>query len=285
MGVKRMILRRIILAIPAALSALTIIFAVLLLLSPTMRVALFIQTPRDLKPENLEKQIHAAGLDQPIPVQYINWLQRVIKLDFGHSLSSDAPAMSLVLESLPVTLELILYSLPLTIILGVWLGTKAALNHNKTVDHVARIVGTAGASFPVFLLAELLIMLCVAQFKYYPGGGLDNHVRFDLNVRIGQGAFTSYTGMLTIDALLNGDMPLFADAIKHLVFPVALLVFTQTATLVKVTRSGLIEESGKTYVLSAMTKGLSKRKLCIGMQEETQRSRFSHFPACYWATC
>ncbi len=170
--------------------------------------------------------------------------------------------MSLVLASLPATLELILYSAPLIILLGVWLGTKAALNHNKKLDHIARIVGTVGTSFPVFVIAEVLIAIFLAQFDFYPAsaGGLDYYVRYDLIHRIQNGTFNQYTQMTTIDALLNGDMPLFVDAIRHLVFPVGILVFTQTAALMKVTRAGLIEESGKMYFMFAMTKGLSKKE-------------------------
>jgi peptide/nickel transport system permease protein len=74
------------------------------------------------------------------------------------------------------------------------------------------------------------------------------------------GTFTEYTQMITIDALLNGDIPLFLDAMAHLILPVGVLVFTQCAALIRVTRSSLIEESGKWYIVSAMSKGLSKKE-------------------------
>jgi peptide/nickel transport system permease protein len=150
----------------------------------------------------------------------------------------------------------------LIILLGLWLGTKAALNHNKKLDHIARLVGIVGVSFPVFVLGEALIAIFLAQFNFYAAsaGGLDYYVRYDLIHRIQNGTFTQYTQMTTIDAVLNGDIPLFIDAIKHLVFPVGILVFTQTAAIMRVTRAGLIEESGKTYFTSAMTKGLSKKE-------------------------
>jgi len=69
MGLKQLIVRRIIHAVPATIGALTILFAVLQLLSPVMRLSLFIQTPRDMRPENIRSLIHEHGLDQPIPVQ------------------------------------------------------------------------------------------------------------------------------------------------------------------------------------------------------------------------
>jgi peptide/nickel transport system permease protein len=163
---------------------------------------------------------------------------------------------------LPPTLELILYSAPLTVLLGVYLGTKAAVNHNGKLDHIARFIGVIGASFPAFLIAEMLIAIFLAQFSFYPAsaGGVDYLTRYQLIYRIQNGTFIEYTQMTSIDALLNGDGALFVDKMKHLAFPVGVLVFTQTVALMRVTRAGLIEESGKMYFTFAMTKGLSKKR-------------------------
>jgi len=265
MGLKGLIARRIILAVPTALGVATVIFAVLSVMSPIMRVAYFVGSTRDLRPENLNALIHAYGLDQPIHVQYFNWLKNVMRLDFGRSFSSEAPAMSLVFASLPVTLELLLYSVPLIIVFGVSLGTKAALHHNKTLDHAVRVIGTLGTSLPVFVTAGLAILICLIvqnprQVRLDPYLQVSYSVDYDLNLRMAAGTFTEYTQMITIDALLNGDIPLFLDAMAHLILPVGVLVFTQCAALIRVTRSSLIEESGKWYIVSAMSKGLSKKE-------------------------
>jgi ABC-type dipeptide/oligopeptide/nickel transport system permease component len=262
MGLERLIAKRIALAVPTIMTVLIIIFAVTLLLTPTMRLYMFITHPRDLLPQNLQNLIHQHGLDQPILVQFANWLGKIAVLDFGVSLHSNVPAMDILIASMPTTLELVLYSVPLIIFFGIWLGTKAALNHNKKLDHIARLTGLIGASFPAFVLGEVLIAMFLAQFGFYAAsaGGLDYNVRYDLIHRIQNGTFTQYTGMTTIDALLNGDAPVFVDALKHLVFPVAILVFTQTALLMRVTRAGVLEESSKTYFTSAMAKGLSKKE-------------------------
>jgi peptide/nickel transport system permease protein len=213
-------------------------------------------------PIKVQERIKELGLDQPIPVQWFNWLVKVAQLDFGVSMSSGTPAMQLVFDSLPTTLELILYSAPLIILFAVWLGTKAALNHNKTVDHVARIAAILGTALPVFVLGTILIstsLMFYNQFHFIPLESLSRNVRVDLIRRIENGTFTQYTGMNTIDALLNGDLPLFLDAAEHLILPVALLVATQGVALMRVTRSGLIEELGRPYMATAVAKGLSKK--------------------------
>jgi ABC-type dipeptide/oligopeptide/nickel transport system permease component len=99
-----------------------------------------------------------------------------------------------------------------------------------------------------------------SQLRFEPFWQLSYHMGNDLNSRTKQGTFTEYTGMITINALLNGDLQIFLDAIMHLILSVAVLVFTQCAALIRVTRSGLVGEVGKPYTVSAMTEGLSKEE-------------------------
>jgi ABC-type dipeptide/oligopeptide/nickel transport system permease component len=272
MGLRTIIARRILLAVPVAIGVVTVMFVVLSVMTPVMRVAYFVGTGRaDLKPENLKRLIHEYGLDQPIVVQYVNWLNKIIHLDFGHTMSSLYPpgegpsALSVVLACVPSTLELILYSVPFIVLFSIWLGTKAAINHDNTVDHVVRAIGTLGVSVPVFIVALVLVMLSVAvqnpyHLQFMPLGILSDSARTDLASKMQHGAFTGYTGMITIDALLNGDTSLFLDAITHLILPALTLIFTQCAALIRVTRSGLMEELRKPYTVSAMSKGLSKEE-------------------------
>jgi peptide/nickel transport system permease protein len=270
MGIKTLIARRVILAVPVMLGVVTLIFVALSAMTPAMRVAYYAgSSPRDWSPQKLRIAIHELGLDQPIVVQYVNWLGRIVRLDFGRSFASvgeeGAPVLQTILVSLPSTLELILYSVPFIIAFSIWLGTKAAINHNKQDDYIIRVFVTLGSSFPVFVVGGLLIMLCLAiqnpyQLHLDPYLQLSYDVGRNLSLRIEHGTFAQYTGMISIDALLNGDVWLFLDAMMHLILPVATLVLTQCAALVRVTRSGLLEELGKPYVAAAMAKGLSKKE-------------------------
>jgi ABC-type dipeptide/oligopeptide/nickel transport system permease component len=273
MGLRTIIARRIILAVPVAIGVVTVIFAVLSVMTPTMRVAYFAGTGKlDLKPENLKRLIHEYGLDQPIIVQYLDWLNKIIHLDFGHTMSPLYPpgqgpsALSIALDCLPSTLELILYSVPFIVLFSIWLGTKAAVNHDRTTDHIVRAFGILGVSVPVFIVALVFVMLSLAvqnpyHLQFMPQGFLSDSASASLASRIQHGAFTGYTGMITIDALLNGDTTLFLDAIIHLILPVLTLVLTQCAALIRVTRSGLMEELHKPYIVSALSKGLSNEEV------------------------
>jgi peptide/nickel transport system permease protein len=264
-----LIARRVLLAIPVALGVVTVIFLTLSAMTPTMRVAYYVgSSPTRLSKQLMERAIHDFGLDQPIWVQYINWLKKIVLLDFGRSYAYEGepgpPALSLILNSLPTTFELILYSVPFVMMFSIWFGTKAALNQNKTVDHVARVFGTLGTSFPVFVVSGLFIMLSLMiqdqrHIQFVPVGTLEYSMQIDVNSRIANGSFTVFTNMMSVDTLLNGDMTLFLNSIAHLILPVAVLVLTQCAALIRVTRSGLIEELGKPYVVCATAKGLSKK--------------------------
>jgi len=269
MGLKRLIARRILLTIPVAIGVVTLIFVLLSAMTPVMRIAYYVGSrPSDLSKTNIEKAIRANGLDQPIVFQYFNWLRKILSLDFGRSMSRGeepgAPVLSLIDASLPSTLELLLYSVPFIVLFGIWFGTKAAIKQNKNADYAARIVSVLGASLPVFVVAGVLIMLSLAvQNPYHvaldPYLRLSYDVGYDLNLRIASGTFTSYTNMVSIDALLNGDIALFMDAMMHLILPVMTLIVTQCAVLIRVTRSGLLEELGKPYIASARAKGLSEK--------------------------
>lgn len=267
MGLIKLIVRRIILAVPVMIGVVTIIFVLLSVMSPVMRVAYYTGSRIPSKAD-IERAIRNNGFDQPIVVQYFNWLKKIISLDFGRSMTSDdsgPPVISMIMATLPSTLELLIYSLPVIAPFGIWFGTKAAIKQNKSTDHLARVIGILGASMPVFVVAGVLIMLSLAiQNPYHvvldPYMQLSYDVGSNLNMRIASGSFTQYTRMVSIDALLNGDFWLFLDAMLHLILPVTTLVVTQSAALIKVTRAGLIGELGKPYVISAVAKGLSEKE-------------------------
>jgi len=271
MGLKKLIARRILMSVPVAIGVVTVIFLVMSAMTPTMKVAYYLgERPAALRPDSVKKAIHDFGLDQPLPLQYVSWLKKIASFDFGRSYASEGEEGPLVLDlissSLPQTFELILYSMPLVLVLSIWLGTRAAFNQNRTLDHVVRVFATLGTSFPVFVASMFLILLWMIvqnqfHFNFLPIGTLDYNMQVDVNSRIAHGSFTVYTNMMTIDTLLNGDTTLFLDSVMHIILPVMILVFSQCALLIRVTRSGLIEELGKPYAVSASAKGLSKKEV------------------------
>ncbi len=119
---------------------------------------------------------HSLGLDRALPVQYLDFLARAVRGDFGRSFRYDQPALSLVLERLPATLELTLGSLVLSILVAVPLGIAAAVRRGSVVDWLARVLAVAGQSTPIFLLGILLIVIFAVNLRWLPSSGRERPI-------------------------------------------------------------------------------------------------------------
>ena len=113
--------------------------------------------------------LHARlGLDQPIAVQYLEFLSQVARGDWGVSMVSGRPVLAEVLNVLPWTLQLTLVSLAIGVVIGVPLGVWAAVRRNTLVDYVVRILSLAGLSCPAFVAAIILLFLFAIEFRWFP---------------------------------------------------------------------------------------------------------------------
>ncbi len=260
------IIRRLLL-VPVMLFGVTIlIFSTLQFLSPSERSALYV----DDFPKNdrvLDSIIKTYGLDQPIYVQYWRWLvgtksERtgevtggILRGDFGYSRTAHEDVMDMIIRRFPATLELALWAILPIIGGGIVLGIIAAVNHNKFIDQVARVVSIVGWSFPTFVFGLLVLMAFYANNGWFPPGRLSPWANFD----IADPAFHSYTKLITIDSLLNLRFDIFVDAIRHLVLPILTLSYLSWALLLRVTRSSMLETLRQDYVVTARSKGLAER--------------------------
>ncbi|HEX9028972.1 MAG TPA: ABC transporter permease, partial [Anaerolineales bacterium] len=136
---------------------------------------------------------------------------------------------------------------------GLWLGVKAAVNHNGIFDQAARIFSIVGASFPTFVFGLLVLMIFYANLRWFPPGRLSDWAMRLVN---NPAAFHEYTHLMTIDSLLNGRFDVFLDALRHLVLPVLTLSYINWATFLRVTRSSMLETLRQEYVTTARAKGL-----------------------------
>lgn len=259
------IIRRL-LQLPITVIGVTLlIFLMMQVLSPVERSALYV---RDI-PKNedqIDRVIKQYGLDRPFYVQYTNWLigttdpdtgarvGGVLRGDLGFSRTGNQPVRDLIARRLPATVELALWSIVPIIGVGVWLGIKAAVNHNKLPDQAARIFAIIGYSFPTFVFGLLVLMIFYAKLGWFPPGRLS-----DWAVQVvGSPAFNRYTEINTLDALLNLRFDVFLDALRHIVLPVITLCYIQWALLLKVTRSSMLESMRQDYVRTARSKGLAE---------------------------
>lgn len=240
----------------AGVSAL--LFGLFQTLSPEMRAALYIKDPRQLSA--LESVIQAHGLRDPFHKQYFRWIANVAKGDLGYSETAKMPVGAAVRAFFPATLELSVLSFIPILVLGVWLGTLSAVHKDKFVDQASRFVAITGYSLPSFALGLMLLMVFYGVLKLFPPGRWS----LDTDLIVNGGAFSSYTGLILVDSLLNAEGGVFVDALRHLVLPAATLTYITMALLLRVTRSSMLEELGKDYVRTARAKGLPESVVVNG---------------------
>lgn len=248
------IIRRL-LILPIVLLGLSfIIFGMISFLDPAERASLYLTQPPRTQAA-LRQLIDKYGLDKPLPVQYLNWLGKVLHGDLGYSKTAQQPVMSAIESYFPATLELALWSFVPILVIGVWLGILAATHQDQFIDQVARIFSIIGYSFPSFVFGLLVLMIFYAKLQWFPPGRLD--VWATLVVQ--SPSYHVYTGMNTVDSLLNGRADIFFDSLRHLFLPALTLCYIQWALILRVTRSSMLDVIRQDYVNVARAKGLRER--------------------------
>ncbi|WP_034386523.1 ABC transporter permease [Deinococcus sp. YIM 77859] len=246
------IVRRL-LQIPLVMLALSVlIVALTMLLTPAQRAAGYIRSEQQAA--QLERIIRDRGLDQPFPVQYGKWLQSTLSGDLGFSKASGQPVLDTIVERLPNTLELTLVTAIPIILIGVWLGTLSALNKDRFIDQVLRVFAVLGYSLPSFVLGIILLAVLYGYLGWLPGAG-----QLEVINQFAIGDLKRYTGMLGIDALLNGRYDIALDVLRHLIMPALTLIIISSATILKVMRNNMLEALTSDYVRTARAKGLPER--------------------------
>jgi len=234
-----------------------LIFSLLMMMSPFSRLAVYITDPSALKqgPQELDEMVEALGLNDPAWIQYGRWMKEILHGNFGWSESARQPVLRAIRTLLPASAELSLYAAFPVIFLGIWLGKISAVHQNTLVDHVSRVTAIIGWSFPTFVFGILSLLVFYSILGWFPPGRLSLAAS-----RIVQSdAFARYTGMHTVDALLNGNFYVFFDALRHLAAPVITLAYVSWAMILRLMRSSMLETLRQDYVVTARSKGLSER--------------------------
>lgn len=236
------------------LSAL--IFSMAMFLSPYERLAVFLPDPESASANvSYEELISRYGLDEPFYVQYWNWLKQLMKGNLGWSPSARMPVSEAIGRYLPATMELMFFGFLIVFFGGIALGTFTAVHHNQLPDQTARVATIFALSLPEFIFGLLLLVLFYAVLGWFPPGRLSLWAE-DI---VYSPSFRRFTGMNTLDALLNGNLAVFLDALRHLVLPSVAYSLGLLSTILRLMRSSLLEALGKDYVLTARAKGLSEK--------------------------
>jgi peptide/nickel transport system permease protein len=182
-------------------------------------------------PELLEAIRAEYGLDQPLPVQYLAWAGHVVRGDFGQSVRTGLPVSEMVLQRIPITLELGVLSIMLAVVIGVSTGVVAAVNRGRTADYASSFFALGAMSIPNFWLGLLLISTVSIRWGLLPSSG---YVPF------------------TEDPVAN---------LEHMVLPAIVLGTGISAIIARQTRSSMLQTMEEDFVRTARAKGVPERKV------------------------
>ena len=193
----------------------------------------------------------AMGLDQPIWVQFVQYVGKVLTGDLGMSVSTGRPVIEDISRFFPATLEMATIGIIIGVVLGVPMGVIAASRQGSWADQIIRVVGLLGYSMPAFWLGLVGLALFYAHLNWVGGPGrLD--IFFDGLVR-------PVTGLMLIDTLLAGEYEIFWNALSHLILPASVLGFFSLAYIARMTRSFMLDQLNQEFVTTARVKGVPER--------------------------
>jgi peptide/nickel transport system permease protein len=241
------LLRRVLLVVPVLFGLLALTFVLTRVVPSDPAAAL---AGDQATPAQIEEIRHAYGFDRPIPEQFGLYLAQIARGDLGFSYFTHRPVIEDLVERLPATLELTFFALLLSVGLGIPLGVVAALNHNRWLDQVLRIFSVGGIAIASFWLALMLQLVFSMELDLLPLRG---------RISITGDAPTDLTGSYLIDALVTGRLDIFEDALSHIALPAATLAFGSLATIVRFSRSGVLETLQKDFVTFETAIGYPRR--------------------------
>ena len=208
---------------------------------------------RRLDPEAHAALVHRLGLDQPLHLQYLDYLAKLAQGDLGESMVSREPVAKEFAALFPATLELAGVALLLAIVLGLMLGLLAALKRGSLLDQGVMGAATLGHSMPVFCWGLILIMYFSVGLGWTPVSG-----RLSVIYEV-----EPHTGFMLIDSLFWGEPGAFGSACLHLLLPGLVLGTSSMAVVARMTRSSMLEVLREDYVRTARAKGLSPKRVLV----------------------
>ena len=202
-------------------------------------------------PETRAALAAALGLDQPIHVQYVKFVQRALSGEFGASTAvlPGRDALDIFMTRLPATIELSICAMIIAIVLAIPLGYLAAKRKGTTLDNGSVVLSLIGVAVPVFFLAFLLKYWFAIDTPIFPVSGRQDSAL----------ACTRVTGFFVLDGLLTRELDCSTDALRHLVLPSIALATIPFAVIFRITRASVLDVLDEDYVRTAEAKGLTSR--------------------------
>lgn len=247
------IIRRLMLIIPMMIGITLLLFIVTHIV-PSDPLAAILPEKSLESPEIVATTRAKWGLDKPLYVQYLVYLNNLVHGDMGTSFKTKNAVTTDLTQFLPATIELSIASFIFAVVLGLPLGVISALKSGKLIDHFTRIFSLFGASMPPFWSGLIVLFLFYYLIPIFPGPG-----RIDARLT----APPTVTGLFLIDSLVIGDWTAFWSSVTHLILPSIILGWFELALIARITRSSLLEIMSQDYIRTARSKGLKEGVVVI----------------------
>src|SRR6202453_5010486 len=200
-------------------------------------------------PQSIAEIRKSLGLDRSLPDQFLRYVNDLAHGNFGNSLSTGRPVATEISSRLPASAELTLSGLILAIVIAVPLGIFAGVKQGSLIDHLCRVIATAGVSLPVFFTGLVLVYIFYFRLGWSPAplGRLD----------VFYSAPPTVTGFYLIDALIARDFETFRSALSQLILPALTLAIFSLAPIARMTRASMLAVLSSDFVRTARASGLS----------------------------
>ena len=241
-----MILKRMMMAVPSLIGVVIVTF--LLTRALPGDPAAYFAGPAATT-EAIQQVRVKLGLDKPLYIQFVRYVDDLAHGDLGNSLTTGQPVGQEIKTRLPASAELTLLGLIVSVMIAVPLGILAATRPNSLIDHACRVIATAGVSLPVFFTGLILIYV----FYYHLGWAPPPLGRLD----IFYSPPPQVTGFYLIDSLIAGDGELFVAALKQLILPALTLAIFSLAPIARMTRASMLAVLSSDFVRTARASGLA----------------------------
>jgi len=254
------LLRRFFFALISLVVITMLLYAGVMLTPPEARARLYLPPGKggERATENLiNVYIKRYHLNEPYLIQYAYWVRSLLDGSWGYSPTLKKEVLPALWERTPVTVELAMFSLVLLIPAGLASGLSSGWRPFGVGDHTFRIAAFLGTATPPFILAMALLSIFYIGLGWFEPGRLD----ISLSLELAKSGFRDYTGILTLDSLLNGRPDVFVDALRHLAMPVITLFVFHWATLGRITRATILGEKNKEYIVAAKSRGVRENRL------------------------
>ncbi|MCW5736826.1 MAG: ABC transporter permease [Enhydrobacter sp.] len=244
----KLLLSRLATAVPSVVGVLIVTFMLTRLL-PGDPAAYFAGLAAS--PQAIAEVRTKLGLDKSLPEQFVAYIVDLAHGNLGNSLSTGQPVAAEIVNRLPASAELTLVALFVAVAIAIPLGVLAAVKQGTWIDHLCRVVTTAGVSLPVFFTGLLLayVFYYLLQIAPAPTGRLDVFISAPPDI----------TGFYLVDSLLTGNAETFWSALKQLALPAISMAIFSLAPLARMTRGSMLAVLGSDFVRTARASGLSSR--------------------------